>query len=238
MNFFDGSRSAANAFVEQQRNEALVRELALMQAEITRKLTDFSDQSPDEFENCGGMIEEGRIWFPANGTISGLSDVDIVIAHFLSGNEELKAKIGVDTATLLHIGLYTDRESWEAYKKLNEFDWEDRLGLTLDQVKERLAGEFTEDEVDDMTFPGAATFLGDNGTYSFVDNFGNCARVVGIPRELANGRVDLAIEGSPLSETATVLAPMTPRDLFRTKEALEVINCRIDRVFPPQINTL
>lgn len=141
--------------------------------------------------------------------------------------------MGVDTPTTLTLGLYTDRETWEAVRQLEAYDWEERFGFTLDEVKERVADTFTPEEVDDMTFPNTAS-AGDNyGTYYFVNRTGDFAKVISLPEELAEGRQDLQIEGNPIGGAASVRAPMFARDFVIMKSALELVRQTVDRELNP-----
>ncbi len=134
---------------------------------------------------------------------------------------------------MVSLGLHTDRETWEAVRRHHAYDWEERFGLTLDEVKERVAGVFTEEEVNDMTFPGIA-FSDRYHTYYLVDETGNFAKVIRLPEELADGRADLQIEGHPIGGTISVQAPMLARDFVLMKTALEIINKIVDTDLPPE----
>lgn len=220
------TRSGFN-FIEQARNKELARNLAVLQDVVVEKLLRLADQNPARFDLIGYRDVE-LIWFYVfDVTLQGAKEVGVGLVHSFLGSEENHQKVGVDTSNRVSLGLYTDRKTWETFRQLYAYDWEERFGFTLDEVKEHIADIFTEEEVDDMTFPDAASDT--YGTHYFVDMTGDFAKVVSIPEEFAEGRTDLQIEGHPIEGAVTVQAPMYARDFVLMKVALDAINQELEK---------
>lgn len=228
----DEKNSAKAGFIEQARNKELTRKLADLQEQVVMKMLALSNQDPERFDYIGGYRGEKELWFFTEGAFQGIDEVRIGLIHSFLGSEENFAKVGVQTPTSVSLGLYTDRGTWEEVRQHDAYDWEERFGLTLDEVKELIEDTFTIEEVDDMTFPGAAS-SDRYGTYYFVDKAGNFAKAVSLPDELAEGRKDLQIEGPPVDGTVSVQVPMMARDFVLMKIALEIVNRKVDQELHP-----
>ena len=224
-------QAKAGAFVEQERNRGLARQLAEIQENLIEKLLTLRRENHEQFEEVGGYYDDGNLWLSANDILNGTPDVIILLEHDVVGNKNISQKVGVNTHTVLNLGLYTDRETWEAVRQDEAFNWEGRFGFTLDEVKEAVVYTFTAEEVNDVTFT-SPSFSNDYGTYYFVDRDGNFAKVVGIPEKFTAGRCDLQIEGHPIGGVATVHVSMLPRDFVIMKMALGIFERKLDNAKP------
>lgn len=226
----DNENGIAQAgFIEQSRNKDLAKDLAGFQEKVLSKLALFSQQNIKRFKDMSGYKDEECLLFGIyEGSFQGIEDVGIGIAEYFQNDNDHHRKVGVANSARLYLGLHTDRETWEAIQQLEAYDWEGTWGFTLEEVKKKAGHIFTEEEVDDMTFPGTAS--SDNyGTYYFADKEGNFAKVVSIPEELADGRPDLEIEGHHIGSAVSVQVPMLARDFVFYKASLETLNTVLDR---------
>ena len=227
----ESQQAKASAFFERERNRGLARQLAEAEESIKEKLLILRGRSAERFEEAGGYWDDENLWLFADDSLNGVEDVVILLEHDVVGDKKIPQKVGVNTQTALNLGLYTDRETWELVRQDEAFDWEDRFGFTLDEVKEAVADTFTAEEVDDMTFPSQSS-SDCYGTYYFVDLDGNFAKVVSIPEKFAAGRPDLQIEGHPIGRAVTVQVPMLPRDFVIMKMALGVLERKLASIEP------
>lgn len=222
----DENYAARTGFIEQARNKELAKSLAILQEKVVTRLLRLSEHNPERFQRLNAEIYEGQMLAMVHGTFQGIKEVGFGITHMLEGRKTYKNKTGVNTQTMVRLGVYTDRETWEAVRQHEAYDWESKFGLTLDEVKEQVAGTLTEEEMDDATFPGVAS-LDDCCTYYFVDGDGNFAKVVDIPDYMADGRKDIRIEGHRINGTVSVQVPMMARDFVLMKTVLETMRKKI-----------
>ncbi len=224
----DGEQSAAKlGFIEQARNKDLARDLADFQTRITQRLIRLHTRNPQRFERIGGEVYKGELTFFTLARVQGVRNVGLGITHALRKNNVYKKKVGVDTPTMVSLGIHTNRETWEQIRQDEAYDWESRFGLTASEVKEIAVGEgiLTEDEFDDATFPGPAS--DEYGTDYFVDSDGNFAKVISLPESMAEGREDLQIYGHQIDGVVSVQVPMMARDFVLMKTTLETMRKKI-----------
>jgi hypothetical protein len=227
VNHPEDERKGHLGFVEQARNKDIVLGIAQLQEAVVEKVRRLSEKYPERFERLGGYRDEDLIWFYIVDVLQGIEDVSFGISYYPEKTEEYYRKVGVKSPVIVSVGLYTDRETWEEVRQREAFDWEGRYGLALSEVQEQLAGTFTEEEIDEMTFPGIV-FSDDSGTHYFVNDSGDFAKVVSIPDYVAEGRADLEIGGHKINGIVSVQVPMMARDLVIMKNALEVVDERLD----------
>lgn len=221
-----GSERPGFSFIEQARNKQLARSLTDVQTGIVRKLILFSEQKPKQFEYVGGYRDDDYIGMQVIANIQGESEVGMGLRHYFKGEDGFYKKVGVKTPNIVDVNLFTDRETWDAVQKMYAYDWE-RYGLSPQETQELLSSQYTQDEVDEMTFRGAVV-SDELWTYGLTDQSGAYAKVIGLPTELSQGREDVLIEGRPLYGAITTQVPMVARDFVLMRTVLS----EIDKVIP------
>lgn len=221
-----GGERPTFGFIEQSRNKQLARELNGITVGLRKNVLFLADKHPTEFDHLGSR-EDGETGILSIATVNGINEVNVGFEHSLKGRQRNYRKVGVRMPDIVSVNLYTDRETFDQVQKLYAYDWEERFGISLEEVKEQVADVFTADDVDDMTFPGAV--VGDDlYTYYFTDREGNFAKVIGMPKEIAGDRRDLLIEGHPIGDTVSVQVPMMARDFVLLRTCLDVLNEDVD----------
>lgn len=231
------SNNARNLFVENSRNKGLARSLHAKQVALAKKIRDYVAADRKGFESWGGMIDDEHvsvfsecdIGVVVDAKMNGIEEVGVGFDESPKGGQRLYQKVGVNTPYYVSVNLYTDRETFDEVQRMHAYDWEERFGLTFEEVKESTKDVISGEDLESATFKGGV--VGDPyWTYFFTDEEGNYAKVVGIPEQLARGRKDLLIEGHKIDGTISVQIPMLARDFILMGNCLDGLDKGVDRM--------
>ncbi len=220
-----------DSIAEKNRDTLMVSDLAKTQSDLVERLLKMSVTDPERFAWNGGCIEDKRLYLTARVNIHGIADVLIMLMHDLDHESYFKPKTGINTSTMLDVSLYTDQTTWDAYREDSKFNWEERYGFTIDEVKERVADVLTPEEVDYATYSDLGSSDG-FGTCYFLED-GKSSKIINIPDKYAGESEDLLIYDYKIEGAVSLAAPTTPRDLVIIKETLSAITNILDAPNPP-----